>query len=199
VAEPGPAGLEIHPATAERWPDLEALFGERGACGGCWCMWYRLPRAGYEQAKGAANRRALQDLVTSGPVPGLLAYADGQPVGWCSMGPREAFPRLATSRTMRGLDGAGVWSIVCLFVAPRWRRQGISTALLSAAAEYAVVNGAAVVEGYAVVPRKPEVPPVFAATGLLAAFLGAGFSEVARPSKSRALVRWQASEPAPTP
>lgn len=156
-------------------------------------MWYRLPRAAYEQAKGAANRQALRELtVACDPAPGLLAYAAGEPVGWCSVGPREAFVRLATSRTMRGLDGEGVWSVVCLFVAPRHRRQGISTALLRAAASYAAEHGASVVEGYAVVPRKPEVPPVFAATGLLAAFLAAGFTEVARPSETRSLVRWEA-------
>jgi GNAT superfamily N-acetyltransferase len=191
VAEHRPAGPEIEPVTPERSPDLEALFGERGACGGGWCMWYRLPRAAYEQSGGETNRRALRALVDSEPAPGLLAYVERQVVGWCSVGPREAFPRLATSRTMRGLAGDGVWSVVCLFVAPRWRRQGISTALLRAAAEYATANGATAVEGYAVVPRKPDVPPVFAATGLLAAFLNAGFVEVPpRPAETRALVRW---------
>ncbi len=184
-------GLEIWPATAERWMDLEALFGERGACGGCWCMWWRLPRAVFGRSKGAGTRQLLEELVGAGGEPGLLAYVDGQVAGWCSVGPREAFPRLATSRTMRGVDGEGIWSIVCLFVDRRFRRRGLSTALLRSAAEYAVARGATIVEGHAVVPRKAVVPPIFAFTGLLSAFLAAGFVEVGRPSETRALMHWR--------
>ena len=49
--------IEVHPASADRWPDLETLFGERGACGGCWCLFFRLPRAQYGSQKGEANRQ----------------------------------------------------------------------------------------------------------------------------------------------
>jgi hypothetical protein len=51
--------LSFHPLTAERWPDLEKLFGERGACGGCWCMAWRLPRAEWEAGRGEPHKRAL--------------------------------------------------------------------------------------------------------------------------------------------
>jgi GNAT superfamily N-acetyltransferase len=189
--------VEIWPATAERWADLELLFGERGACGGCWCMWWRLPRAVYERSKGAGNRQLLEQLIGAGGEPGLLAYVDGQVAGWCSVGPREVFPRLATSRTMRGVEGEGIWSIVCLFVDRRFRRRGLSTALLQAAAEYATGRGATIVEGHAVVPRKAVVPPVFAFTGLLSAYLAAGFVEVGRPSETRALMHWRRPSLAP--
>ncbi len=33
--------IRIAPLTGENWPDLEALFGPRGAVGGCWCMYWR--------------------------------------------------------------------------------------------------------------------------------------------------------------
>src|SRR5690606_10805607 len=80
--------VECHPVTPDRWPDLEALFGPRGATGGCWCMWWRLRRAQFNAQKGEANRQALQRLVTSGEIPGLLAYVDNQAVGWCAIAPR---------------------------------------------------------------------------------------------------------------
>ena len=64
--------LAYRPLTPERWKDFEALFGERGACGGCWCMWWRLARPEFERGKGAGNRRAMKEIVASGEVPGIL-------------------------------------------------------------------------------------------------------------------------------
>ena len=86
--------LDFHPVTPERWSDFETLFGERGACGGCWCMWWRLKRSEFEKQKGEGNKRAMKKIITSGEVPGVLAYKDGQPVAWCSVGPREVFSAL---------------------------------------------------------------------------------------------------------
>jgi hypothetical protein len=83
--------LEFHPLTLDRWEDLEELFGEGGACGGCWCMWWRLRGSVFEQQKGSKNKAALKKMVRSGQVPGILAYAEGKPIAWCSVGPRETF------------------------------------------------------------------------------------------------------------
>jgi hypothetical protein len=83
--------VQFHPATADRWKDVEGLFGVRGACGGCWCMWWRLTRAEYEAAKGVKNKRALRELVKGDGVPGVLAYVDGEPAGWCAVAPRQAY------------------------------------------------------------------------------------------------------------
>jgi hypothetical protein len=76
--------FEFAPLTAERWGDLERLFGERGACGGCWCMWWRLRRSEYDRQKGEGNRRSLRALVEVGEPVGILAYLAGDPVGWCA-------------------------------------------------------------------------------------------------------------------
>ena len=129
--------LDFHPLTPERWQDLEVLFGPRGACGGCWCMWWRLKRSQYEKQKGPGNRRALKKIVDSGEIPGLLAYADGQPIAWCSVGPREAYSTLERSRILKRVDDKPVWSVVCFVVAKSFRHKGVSTALLEAAVEYA--------------------------------------------------------------
>jgi len=82
--------VAIHPLTAQRWPDLEKLFGPRGACAGCWCMYWRLPAREYRSSSGEGNRKAFRRIVKDGAVPGLLAYERGEPVGWCAVEPREA-------------------------------------------------------------------------------------------------------------
>lgn len=127
----------VHPLTPARWADLERLFGPRGACGGCWCMWWRAARTQFVKRKGEGNRRALKRIVSAGGVPGLLAYAHGQPVGWCAVGPRGNYPVLEPSRVLKRVDKAPVWSLVCFFVAKPHRRQGLTTKLLRAAVKYA--------------------------------------------------------------
>jgi GNAT superfamily N-acetyltransferase len=181
--------IEIVPLSPDRWPDLVRLFGERGACGGCWCMWWRLPRAQFEQQKGERNRKAFETLVRSGSEPGLLAYVEGKPAGWCSVAPREQFVRLERSRPLRRIDDRQVWSVNCLFIAKPFRRSGLSVELLKAAARFALSRGAAVLEGYPVEPKKGRMPDVFAWTGLRRAFDGAGFYEAARHSPSRPIMR----------
>ncbi len=183
------APYEIVPLTADRWPDLERLFGERGAVGGCWCMYWRLKHRTYEQLKGAGNRAAMQDLAASGEIPGLLAYAGVEPVGWCSFGPRQEFPRLASSRILAPVDEQPVWSVVCFFIHRRHRRGGISLMLLQAAADYARAQGAAVLEGYPVEPHSGSMPTVFAFTGIASTFRKAGFIEVVRRSETRPVMR----------
>lgn len=182
--------FEFHPLTPERREDLERLFGPRGACGGCWCMsWRREKRSDFEAQKGGGNRLAFKELVDSGHVPGILAYAGGQPVGWCSTGPRDSFPFLGRSRTLGPVDDHPVWSVSCFFVAKGFRHQGLSTRLVRAAADYAKRRGATVVEGYPVISTMGEMPAAFAWTGLAGTFVEAGFTEVLRRSKSRPIMR----------
>ncbi len=184
------ATLKIKPVTPARWADLEELFGPRGACAGCWCMWWRLEkRADFEKGKGARNRAAMKRLVASGAVPGLLAYAEGRPVGWCALAPREAYPRLANSRVLARVDDQPVWSTVCFFVARGFRRQGVTATLLRAAVEYAQKHGAKILEGYPLSSRTIRLPDVYAYTGFESAFRKAGFREVARRSPTRPIMR----------
>jgi GNAT superfamily N-acetyltransferase len=181
--------LEFHPVTPERWGDLERLFGERGACGGCWCMYQRLKRAEFEAQKGEGNRLAMKEIVDSGVVPGILAYDAGRPVGWCSVAPREHFSTLARSRILKPVDDQPVWSIVCFFIDKEYRRRGVSLALLRAAVDYVRQSGGSIVEGYPVEPRKPRMPDPFVWTGLAGAYRKAGFVEVARRSETRPIMR----------
>ncbi|MGE5672649.1 MAG: GNAT family N-acetyltransferase [Mycobacterium leprae] len=181
--------LNFAAVTPERWSDLESLFGSRGACGGCWCMSWRHPtRAAFEAAQGQENHDLFQAVVASGEVPGLLAYAEGKPVGWCAVAPRSAYPRLEKMRVLKGTDGAGVWAISCLFVAKGHRRMGISRALIRAAVEHARTCGARVVEAYPTEPKQ-ELPGPFLFTGLASAFRQEGFTEVARRGETRLVMR----------
>jgi GNAT superfamily N-acetyltransferase len=182
--------VECHPVTSDRWPDLETLFGPRGATGGCWCMYWRLPRAQFSAQKGKGTKEALQHLVESGEIAGLLAYAQGQPVGWCAIAPRESYPVLERSRILKRVDAAPIWSVVCFFVNKAFRGKGVTTVLLRAAVEYARQYGARLVEGYPIEPKTPRIPAVFAWTGLASAFRQAGFVEVKRRSDTRPVMRY---------
>jgi GNAT superfamily N-acetyltransferase len=181
--------LKVHPLTPERWRDFEQLFGKNGACGGCWCMLWRLTRKEFDAQKGDANRQAMRALVEGGTVPGLLAYAGAEPVGWCALAPRADYPALARSRTLKPVDDRPCWSVACLFIHKAYRKQGVSTALLKAAVKFVRKQGGSILEGYPVEPKKEEIPAVFAWTGIPAAFERAGFKEVARHSPTRPIMR----------
>jgi GNAT superfamily N-acetyltransferase len=181
--------LEYHPVTPERWADLETLFGKHGADGGCWCMWWRLTRSQFTEQAGEKNRLALKGIVDSGEVPGLLAYADGEPVAWCSLGPRENYSLLERSRTLKRVDDRPVWSIVCFFVAKPFRGHGLMAPFLAAAVEYAKGQGAKIVEGYPVEPQK-RLTGSSGYTGVASAYRKAGFVEVAMTTARRPIMRY---------
>jgi GNAT superfamily N-acetyltransferase len=183
-----PVKLTIHPLTPERWPDFEKLFGRNGACAGCWCMWWLLTRKEWTAQKGNGNRKAMRALVRSDHKPGLIAYADGEPVGWCAVSPRERYVRLKSSRVLQPVNDQPVWSVTCFFVARQYRRRGITVALLKAAAKFARKHGASILEGYPTEPVK-EQADVFVYTGLASAFRRAGFQEIARRSPTRPIFR----------
>ena len=186
--------LEFHPLTRERWSDFEKLFGPRGACGGCWCMWYRLKRSEFEKQKGEGNRKAMKTHVDGGNVPGIIAYSYGKPVAWCSVAPREDFSALERSRILKPVDDKPVWSIVCFFVGKNHRRQGLNIALLKSAIDFAKQRGAKILEGYPVEPKKNPMPDVFAFYGLASAFKKAGFKECLRRSETRPIMRFNITE-----
>ncbi|UCD65029.1 MAG: GNAT family N-acetyltransferase [Candidatus Zixiibacteriota bacterium] len=180
----------FRPLTPARWRDFVKLFGERGACGGCWCMHWRLRHADFERNKGAGNKRAMKKLVDSRTVPGLIAYHAKEPVGWCSVGPRNDFVRLETSRIFKPVDDQPVWCINCLFIAREYRRKGVSQKLIEAAVKYAARQGASIIEGYPFEPKSGSMPDPFVWTGLVSTYRRAGFVEVARRSPTRPIMRY---------
>ncbi|MGH2493816.1 MAG: GNAT family N-acetyltransferase [Ktedonobacteraceae bacterium] len=153
-------------------------------------MWWKLPRSQYQAQKGQANKAAFHTIVSSGEIPGLLAYHDGQPLAWCALAPRERYPSLERSRALQRIDSEPVWSITCLFVAKPFRRQGVTYELLQAAVTYAKEQGAKIVEGYPYDVQEAKLPDVYGATGLVSVFQKVGFVEIARRSASQPIMRF---------
>ena len=178
------------PLTKNRWSDFESLFGEKGACGGCWCMFWRLKRSDFERQKGEGNRRAMKSIVDSGQTPGIIGKIGQKPVAWCSVAPRETFGALQRSRILKKVDDRPVWSISCFFVHKDFRGKGVCTCMAAAAVEYAKTNGGRLVEAYPVEPKQGRIAPAFAWTGIASAFRKAGFVECARRSETRPIMRY---------
>jgi len=157
-------------------------------------MWWRLKRSEFIKQKKEGNRKALKGLVDSGEIPGILAYVDGEPAGWCSVGPREAYPTLERSRVLAKVDDKPVWSVVCFFVAKQHRGKGLMVKLLIAAIEYVKEHRGKILEGYPVEPKKDKMPDPFVYTGTASAFHKTGFVEVLRRSETRPIMRYFVEE-----
>src|SRR5262245_47209524 len=107
--------LTIRPLTPDLWPALEDLFGESGAVGGCWCMYFRVGSAIRKQPR-ANNKAAFRDIVKRGPPPGLLAFDGDRAIGWCQLTPRDALPWLDHTWRLKRVDDLPVWSVSCIYV-----------------------------------------------------------------------------------
>jgi len=185
------ASLVVKPVTAERWADLVALFGPSGAYSGCWCMYPRLTGAEFSSNGDQGNKAAMQKITRGAHIPGLLAYQDGKPVGWISVGPRKGYGRIERSPLFKAIDEEEVWSVVCFFIPKAHRHQGIGKKLLSAAEGYARSQGAPALEAYPVDTKGKLWPSGEASIfwGTQALFEQAGFKVVARKKDKRPMMR----------
>jgi GNAT superfamily N-acetyltransferase len=182
--------LRVEPVTAERWDDLERLFGPSGAYSGCWCMYLRESAKEFDANVGAGNRRRFRRVVQAGREPGLLAYDGDEPVGWVAVAPREEYPRVLRSPLHKPIDDEpAVWAVSCFFIARARRRTGVGHSLLAAALQQARRHGARVVEGYPIDPGDEPRPAAEMWRGSLAMFERAGFEVVARRKPLRPIVR----------
>lgn len=145
----------------------------------------------WEERKGDRNRRDFERLVGAGKVTGCLAFAAGEPVGWCCVGPRGDFPRLGRVKALQTEWNEQTWSVVCFYIRAGWRNQGVASALLKSAIAVARKHGARTLEGYPVKPYgTPEsrIPAAFAWTGVPRLFEKQRFVSVSVPGNSREVV-----------
>jgi GNAT superfamily N-acetyltransferase len=149
-----------------------------------------MKRSEFKIKKGEKNRKAFKKIVSAGEVPGIIAYSEGEPVGWCALAPRENYPVMENSRVLARVDEEPVWSVTCFFVAKPFRGRGITGQLLKVAVAYARKKGARIIEGYPVEPKKGRMPDPFVYTGLVPSFKSAGFVEVLRRSETRPIMRY---------
>jgi GNAT superfamily N-acetyltransferase len=181
--------LSFKPLKRNLWTDFEELFGPRGACAGCWCMFWKLRGKAFDEVRGYETRQMHKSIVDSGVSTGLLAYLHGEVVAWVAVEPRSAYEKLAHSRVLKPVDEQSVWSVTCFFVAKQFRRQGITVELLKAAIDHVKAQGGEIVEGYPV-ETSATMPAPFLYTGTASAFQQAGFQEVARRSPTRPIFRY---------
>jgi GNAT superfamily N-acetyltransferase len=178
--------LAIRQLTPEQWPALEDLFGEHGACNGCWCMYWRIGGA-YRKRPREANKAAFREVVQNGPPPGLLAFDGDVVVGWCQLTPRDALPWLDRAWRLKRVDDVSVLSVSCFYVRKGYRKRGVTSALISAALKVAKSAGAPALEAY---PLDANLTPSASGTGYVSTFERAGFRIVARHVPPRPIVRY---------
>ena len=137
----------------------------------------------YKKRERAENKREFRRIVKRGPPPGLLAFDGDVAVGWCQVTPRAELPSLEGRRVSARIDDLPVWSLSCFYVRRGYRRKGVMAALIAAAVKAAKRAKAPALEAYPYVTKQPVY------VGVLSTFERAGFSVVARPTPSRAIVR----------
>lgn len=161
----------------EMWREVEALFGKRGACGGCWCQAWRIEKGEkWQDVQGEPAKKRLRKDIKDGTTMAILAFDGESPVGWCTFGPRVSFARLDRAPSLKCDDPEDVWSIPCFFVISGYRKKGVATAMLSHALFAIKEKGGRIAEGYPSKPnRRGEYIPAFSWTGTLSLFEKAGF------------------------
>lgn len=183
--------LTFEPLTKANWNKFVQLFGAKGACGNCWCMYYRLKKANFVEGKqDDGNKDSMKELVWANNPTGILGLYDGQPIAWCAFAPREDFMKLENSRVHKRIDDEAVWSIPCFFIDKNFRRLGVSVALLKGVIAYAKKKKIKVIEAYPTIPTQETLPDSFAWIGLYKSFERAGFEVADRTSKHRPMVRF---------
>lgn len=182
--------IKVRALAPEDWPLLARLFGSKGACGGCWCMHWLMPRGhDWEREKGSRNRAALRRRVRAGKVRGVIALEHELPVGWCHLGPRGGFPRLLRSRVIRTDATDDDWAVVCFYIPAQHRGRGVGRRLLQGAVRLARAEGARRLEGYPVRMTQDPYPATFAFVGVPRLFEQAGFENVTRRGAPRPVFR----------
>ncbi len=117
--------VTIVPANEASWEDLQAVFGTRGDPSRCRCQRFKMRPGESWASVGAAElafrfrKQTACGHPESAATSGLVAYLDGEPVGWCAVEPRTAYPRLLRSnrvpwagRTEDKTDDS-VWAVTC--------------------------------------------------------------------------------------
>jgi GNAT superfamily N-acetyltransferase len=177
----------IRPLTPDLWAAFDDLFGEHGAVGGCWCMYWRIGNE-YRKRPRDANKADFYELVRKGPPPGLLAFKNDLAVGWCQLTPRDALPWLDQTWRLKRVDDVPVWSLSCFYVRKGYRRQGVASALITAALDVAKRAGAPALEAY---PLDASLTPSASSTGYTSTFKRLGFRIVTQRVPPRPIMRYE--------
>jgi GNAT superfamily N-acetyltransferase len=193
------AGIYVVPANEVSWEDLQTVFGTRGQASRCQCQRYKLrPRESFASFPVEERAHRLRQQTDAGhresdTTSGLVAYLDDEPVGWCAVEPRTAYPGLLRNSRVPWAGRAedkiddSVWAVTCLFTRAGFRRRGVSRAMARAAVEFARERGARAIEGYPMTTKEVILEELH--VGTRETFAAAGFTEVSRPTLRRVVMR----------
>lgn len=192
---------ETHPVTEDRFDDLALVINPSRRTTHCWCLSHRLPAREIDALGAGSREHAMRTLTRREHPPGVVTYRDGEPVGWCSIGPRAEVPRLVSSKLIRPLDDVAVWSIICVVVRSGRRREGVTQPLLEGAVLYAASQGAPAVEAYPVdPPGRMDLTMAFVGTKSMfdkAGFHQIGTTDAVASRMPRIIMRRYLNEPVP--
>jgi GNAT superfamily N-acetyltransferase len=198
MAATAPA-ISVVPANEASWDDLQTIFGARGQASRCQCQRYKLrPRESFASFPAEERAHRLRQQTDCGHpeadrTSGLVAYLDGEPVGWCAVEPRTAYPGLLRNNRVpwegrtEDKTNDSVWAVTCFFIRAGFRKRGVSRALARAAVNFAGARGARAIEGYPMTTKKVILEELHVGTEGM--FADAGFTEVSRPTWRRAVMR----------
>lgn len=169
--------FETHPLTADRFEDFADVVNPNRRATHCWCLSHRLPQAQIRELGGGDREQAMRRVCEGDTPPGVVTYRDGVPVGWLSVSPRSAIPKLTRSKVIRPVDDVEVWSIICLVVRGGHRRRGVTGHMIEGAVAHAAGQGAVAVEAY---PADPDgrMDTTMAFVGTRSMFEPAGFEVI---------------------
>ena len=167
--------FDTRPVTPDRVDDFVAVVNPNRRATHCWCLSHRLTAPEIAELGAGSREAAFRALCGRENPPGVIGYDDGEPVAWCSVGPRAENTRLTRSRLIRPLDDVAVWSIICVVVRGGRRRRGYTTPLIEGAVAHAAARGAPAVESYPVDPGAGRIDLTMAFVGTRAMFEKAGF------------------------
>jgi len=196
---PTEPAISVVPANEASWEDLQTVFGTRGQACRCQCQRYKLrPRESFGSFPVEERAHRLREQTDCGhpesdATSGLVAYLDGEPVGWCAVEPRTAYGGLVRNNRVpwvgRAEDRAddSVWAVTCLFTRAGFRKRGVSRALARAAVEFARERGARAIEGYPITTKDVILEELH--VGTEGVFAAAGLTEVSRPTLRRVVMR----------
>ena len=206
------AAISVVPANEASWEDLQTVFGTKGEAHWCQCQWFKVRASQWRSVPTQERADRLRGQTRcgdpdAGSTTGLVAYLDGEPVGWCAVEPRTAYERLLRGRlpwTGRDEDKAdpGVWAVTCFVTRVGFRRRGVSRALARAAVDFARERGARAIEGYPLIIQPGQEfswGELF--VGSRGVFADAGYAEVSQPTTRRVVMRidFAATEPGKEP
>ena len=194
--------ITIVPANRAACQDLQTVFGARGSAAGCQCQRFKLaPREAFKSYPAEERALRLRAQTNCGQprattTSGLVAYLDGEPVGWCAVEPRPAYEgllrvfRVPWEGRAEDKTDETVWAVTCVFARAGFRRRGIGYALAQATVDFARERGARALEAYPMLTRPGEdVTWGELHMGTRSMFAAAGFDEVSRPSLRRVVMR----------